>query len=298
MTRQPISIGATANDRTGDPLRTAFQKTNSNFTELYDRVESLEGDSGGSIDRSWVDVSANVTYDVVEWNSGSTVEILSTATETYSLTTYDARSNSQYVYFVWDQTFIDDIWDGYNNPLGEGMNFELSFDSGVTWLAADTSGYSGGMFLYFSVPYENEGQYTFTYIQGMVVQIRFNRGSFPKVWFDLADSPFDANNIISVTMSAIANPRMNGANNTVLQATIFNPSISFTNILYNDNIGIGSVESTQATVFGNTSAINATELTMRMSSNTADAGRLYCNFDGGQTGYISVYWNAKLFTRV
>jgi len=36
MSKQTIVIGATANDGTGDPLRTAFDKCNDNFDELYD----------------------------------------------------------------------------------------------------------------------------------------------------------------------------------------------------------------------------------------------------------------------
>jgi len=35
MTKQSINIGATANDKTGDSLRAAFNKVNQNFTELY-----------------------------------------------------------------------------------------------------------------------------------------------------------------------------------------------------------------------------------------------------------------------
>lgn len=35
MSRLNINIGTTANDRTGDPLRTAFEKVNQNFIELY-----------------------------------------------------------------------------------------------------------------------------------------------------------------------------------------------------------------------------------------------------------------------
>jgi hypothetical protein len=35
MAQQSINVGTQANDRQGDPLRTAFQKINSNFTELY-----------------------------------------------------------------------------------------------------------------------------------------------------------------------------------------------------------------------------------------------------------------------
>ena len=35
MAKQTINVGTTANDKTGDPLRTAFTKINDNFTELY-----------------------------------------------------------------------------------------------------------------------------------------------------------------------------------------------------------------------------------------------------------------------
>lgn len=35
MTMQTINIGTLANDGAGDPLRTAFQKVNNNFSELY-----------------------------------------------------------------------------------------------------------------------------------------------------------------------------------------------------------------------------------------------------------------------
>jgi len=41
MAQQTIGIGTAANDGTGDPLRTAFTKTNDNFDELYDKVFSL-----------------------------------------------------------------------------------------------------------------------------------------------------------------------------------------------------------------------------------------------------------------
>ena len=35
MAQQTINIGSSANDGTGDPLRTAFDKINDNFNELY-----------------------------------------------------------------------------------------------------------------------------------------------------------------------------------------------------------------------------------------------------------------------
>ncbi len=45
MAQQTINVGAAPNDGTGTPLRTAFQYTNSNFSELYTAV----GPSGNNI---------------------------------------------------------------------------------------------------------------------------------------------------------------------------------------------------------------------------------------------------------
>ena len=38
MTKQIINIGHNPNDKSGDPLRVAFDKVNQNFTELYNAV--------------------------------------------------------------------------------------------------------------------------------------------------------------------------------------------------------------------------------------------------------------------
>ncbi len=48
MTKQVINVGTTANDRSGDSLRSAFTKVNANFTELYPRAvpSTSKGTSG------------------------------------------------------------------------------------------------------------------------------------------------------------------------------------------------------------------------------------------------------------
>ena len=48
MSQQLINVGTTPNDHLGDPLRTAFQKTNANFTELYNlgAVQGIQGIQG------------------------------------------------------------------------------------------------------------------------------------------------------------------------------------------------------------------------------------------------------------
>ena len=56
MAKQVINIGSVANDGTGDPLRTAFDKVNDNFTELYSDdagdVNSVNAGTGISVDQT------------------------------------------------------------------------------------------------------------------------------------------------------------------------------------------------------------------------------------------------------
>lgn len=57
MTLQVINVGLTPNDGNGDPIRTAYTKCNSNFAELYSRVQDTPpatsagtaGDAAGMI---------------------------------------------------------------------------------------------------------------------------------------------------------------------------------------------------------------------------------------------------------
>lgn len=49
MAQKIINIGTLPNDRSGDPLRVAFQKINDNFTELYSHIVlSASVDGGGA----------------------------------------------------------------------------------------------------------------------------------------------------------------------------------------------------------------------------------------------------------
>ena len=73
MAQQTIGIGSSANDGTGDPLRTAFTKINTNFTELYgstaeanDLIEDTTPQLGGNLDlNGWNITSARSNEDVV-----------------------------------------------------------------------------------------------------------------------------------------------------------------------------------------------------------------------------------------
>lgn len=58
MAQQTIGIGTVANDGTGDPIRTAMDKVNDNFTELYGGIGAYDFWSG-----SEAEYTALGTYD-------------------------------------------------------------------------------------------------------------------------------------------------------------------------------------------------------------------------------------------
>ena len=63
MAREVINVGSAPNDGTGDPIRTAYQKCNANFGELYTRYQQnvpatavgTVGDAEGmyAVDANW-----------------------------------------------------------------------------------------------------------------------------------------------------------------------------------------------------------------------------------------------------
>ena len=71
MARQTINIGSTANDGTGDPLRTAFNKVNENFTEVYDIANSAfaQANTGGNPFDQDLNTSNNVTFNEITASS-------------------------------------------------------------------------------------------------------------------------------------------------------------------------------------------------------------------------------------
>ena len=53
MAKQTINVGSSANDGTGDKIRVAFQKTNANFTELYDgKIDSVVAGTNVTVDNT------------------------------------------------------------------------------------------------------------------------------------------------------------------------------------------------------------------------------------------------------
>ena len=75
MAKQTINIGSSANDGTGDQLRTAFDKTNDNFIELYNMtkasVPTTAVGSSGDVQGMIAANSTHVYICIADWD-GST----------------------------------------------------------------------------------------------------------------------------------------------------------------------------------------------------------------------------------
>jgi hypothetical protein len=95
MARQTVSIGSSANDGTGDPLRTAFTKINANFTELYgdtaeanDILDDTTPQLGGNLDINGFNITSarsNENIRVIP-NGTGTVELEGNTNVTGNLT--------------------------------------------------------------------------------------------------------------------------------------------------------------------------------------------------------------------
>ena len=71
MAKQIINIGSSANKGDGEPLRTAFDKINDNFCELFLKVDNLTGGVGvtvGDIKGSVFADDSTVLVDAVNGN--------------------------------------------------------------------------------------------------------------------------------------------------------------------------------------------------------------------------------------
>ena len=99
MAQQSINIGTTANDGTGDPIRSAFDKTNDNFTELYadktkftakQDIATTSGTinldaSSYSIFEITSDLTGATTLNIQNIKKGQVIDILVSGSQTITL---------------------------------------------------------------------------------------------------------------------------------------------------------------------------------------------------------------------
>ncbi len=108
MAQQIIGIGASANDGTGDPLRTAFDKVNDNFTEKYN-------------EKGWAYYVDSLTTPTI------------TIGTTYTQITIDALGSNILSYLPREIRGISQLWSSDKiTPISIGDDYDGRIDITVT----------------------------------------------------------------------------------------------------------------------------------------------------------------------
>lgn len=106
MVQKIINVGAAANDGTGDPLRTSFQKINDNFSEIYAR--GAAGSNFDLSDNDIVAINSNGNINLVPNGSGRVVVDSDSITINTSRTITDSRgiAGDRAGMIAWDSGFV------------------------------------------------------------------------------------------------------------------------------------------------------------------------------------------------
>lgn len=140
MAQQTINVGTAPNDGTGTPLRTAFQYTNSNFSELYTAV----GPSGNNIVVPGnATITGDLTVDTSTLKVDSTnnrVGVLNTPTVPFEVTGLIASSNGAFQAGASNSIFAGLNNDGTNPGLDLRRWTGTANNHGAAYIATSSSG--------------------------------------------------------------------------------------------------------------------------------------------------------------
>ena len=156
MAQQTINVGASANDGTGSPLRTAFQFTNSNFNELYAALgggTGLPGSSGqvlynnGTAIAGDAGMTYNPTTDTMSLvnlvlsgtfaaRNGDTPSAIRAAASDYAAVTFDGATTATRIVSGCQAIGTGDfsLWSRFRVPTSFANN------PGVLWLTDTNTG--------------------------------------------------------------------------------------------------------------------------------------------------------------
>ena len=139
MTKQTINIGSSANDGTGDPLRTAFTKINENFSELYggdsDASTVLEHDSSpklaGNLDTNNNSITTDVTNGNVTLTANGTGSIVLNGLKVKGTTLFSDDSSAISI----NESLIVDGTASVSGALSSATSLALATGATVTGIA-------------------------------------------------------------------------------------------------------------------------------------------------------------------
>jgi hypothetical protein len=135
MAKQIILTGNTANDGTGDPLRTAFTKVNDNFTEVYETAQAAFDYANTIVSDTQIDPLARSTANLALETANNLVITVDSISNTVNNITINA---------AFEFIEITGVYEGTGNVVSfsrpANTNFTDSIDTGITFARANVIG--------------------------------------------------------------------------------------------------------------------------------------------------------------
>ena len=273
MTKQRINIGQSANDKAGDPLRTAFSKVNDNFDELYNSVSAV------------VVVSATAPTAPgagdLWWNS---------------------ESGRMYVYYgtAWvDASPVDGAGISSTNQLVNGAyttslgaNGVLTLPDGSIINGSTIRGVAGtGELNYTGItigPNSNDAEKTWMWVDHANAYISTNNAANTWTFGNDGTLTFPDSTVQSTAWTGSVSSLVNGAHELVLNVSGATPYVTFPaadggNVIIQGN-QIGAEGSGAASL----ATLSSAESDVRLSANATGAGAARKDWTFGTDGSLTL----------
>ena len=131
MAKQDINIGSSANDGTGDPLRTAFDKVNDNFTELYAATGAGSGQNISISGQKIISDNSNGNIQL-DPNGTGEIEFLGSSTHGDSIKAQFGAGDDLEIYHDGSNSYITDKGTGNLKIAGSQIDIMGGDDAAET----------------------------------------------------------------------------------------------------------------------------------------------------------------------
>ena len=131
MAKQDINIGSSANDGTGDPLRTAFDKVNDNFTELYAATGAGSGQNISISGQKIISDNSNGNIQL-DPNGTGEIEFLGSSTHGDNIKSQFGAGDDLEIYHDGSNSFITDKGTGNLKIAGSQIDILGGDDAAET----------------------------------------------------------------------------------------------------------------------------------------------------------------------
>lgn len=272
MAQQLINIGTTANDGTGDPLRTAFDKCNDNFTELYgsgggggiggstgatdNAILRADGTGGSTLQTSGITIADGTTGTLSGTNSGDQNLFATIAVAGQSDVVADSTTDTL--------------------TLVAGSNVTITTDATTDTITISASGGGGGGGAPVGAEYlvgAADGTLTAERVVGSSTSISANLSTAGAATFERAaltgDVTASANSNSTTIAAGVVNTTKLGGDITTAGKALLDDADA---AAQRTTLGLGTLATQSGTFSGTSSGINTGDQTITLTGDVTGSG--------------------------